>query len=77
MITPPVPLEPTVFASMSSRVIVAGHESGTQRDSLVDDHRCAECGYGVSVYRSLPRCPMCGGQVWLAGRGRSSGVVSV
>ncbi len=30
------------------------------------DYRCAGCGYGVSVYRSLPRCPMCGGATWLA-----------
>jgi rRNA maturation endonuclease Nob1 len=29
-------------------------------------YRCAGCGYGVSVYRSLPRCPMCGGDTWLA-----------
>ena len=29
------------------------------------DYRCAECGYGVSVHRSLPRCPMCGGTGWL------------
>jgi rubrerythrin len=26
--------------------------------------RCAECGYGVSVRRRLPRCPMCGGGSW-------------
>lgn len=33
------------------------------------DFRCANCGYGVSMYRSLPHCPMCGGKVWLrAGR---------
>ena len=25
------------------------------------DYRCEECGYGVSVVRALPRCPMCGG----------------
>ncbi len=30
------------------------------------DYRCAGCGYGVSVYRSLPRCPMCGGDAWRA-----------
>jgi len=23
-------------------------------------HRCAECGYGVTLWRELPRCPMCG-----------------
>ena len=25
--------------------------------------RCRDCGYGVTVYRSLPTCPMCGGIV--------------
>ncbi len=24
------------------------------------EYRCAGCGYGVTVYRRLPRCPMCG-----------------
>jgi rubrerythrin len=23
------------------------------------EYRCAECGYGVTVYTELPRCPMC------------------
>jgi rubrerythrin len=26
--------------------------------------RCAECGYGVTVQRRLPLCPMCGGTAW-------------
>lgn len=26
--------------------------------------RCAECGYGVTVRRVLPLCPMCGGTAW-------------
>lgn len=30
------------------------------------DFRCSECGYGVSVSRRLPRCPMCRGDVWEA-----------
>ena len=25
---------------------------------------CAECGYGVVVQETLPRCPMCGGRSW-------------
>jgi rubrerythrin len=29
-------------------------------------HRCSECGYGVAVFDVLPRCPMCGGEVWEA-----------
>jgi hypothetical protein len=41
MITPPVALEPTVVAPMSGWAIVAD-DSAEQRDSLVDDHRCAD-----------------------------------
>lgn len=26
--------------------------------------RCARCGYGVALSRTLPRCPMCGGEDW-------------
>jgi rubrerythrin len=28
------------------------------------EYRCAGCGYGVTVYRELPRCPMCGSGSW-------------
>jgi rubrerythrin len=28
------------------------------------EFHCAECGYGVTVYRALPVCPMCGGDQW-------------
>ena len=28
------------------------------------EYRCAECGYGVAVWKELPRCPMCGGESW-------------
>ena len=28
------------------------------------EFHCAECGYGVTVYRVLPVCPMCGGTEW-------------
>jgi rubrerythrin len=24
------------------------------------EYRCTGCGYGVTVYSRLPRCPMCG-----------------
>ena len=42
------------------------------------EFHCAECGYGVTVCRELPRCPMCGGEDWEQsewspfGRARSS-----
>ena len=25
-------------------------------------YRCTGCGYGVTVYSRLPRCPMCGAE---------------
>jgi rubredoxin len=28
------------------------------------EFRCAECGYGITVFRALPVCPMCAGTVW-------------
>lgn len=32
------------------------------------DYVCADCGYGVSVSRSLPACPMCRGHGWRQAR---------
>jgi len=28
------------------------------------EFHCSECGYGVTIHRALPICPMCGGQSW-------------
>ena len=28
------------------------------------EFHCSECGYGVTVYRALPVCPMCAGESW-------------
>lgn len=28
------------------------------------EFHCAECAYGVTVFRALPRCPMCGCEAW-------------
>lgn len=28
------------------------------------EFHCAECSYGVTIYRELPVCPMCGGTAW-------------
>jgi len=39
----------------------------------VGQFHCSECGYGVSVRRSLPLCPMCGGTSWEANRTRLVG----
>jgi rubrerythrin len=28
------------------------------------EFQCSDCGYGVTVHSTLPRCPMCGGSTW-------------
>jgi hypothetical protein len=28
------------------------------------EFHCAECGYGITIYRELPVCPMCGNESW-------------
>jgi rubrerythrin len=28
------------------------------------EFHCSECGYGVTINRALPLCPMCGGESW-------------
>ena len=28
------------------------------------EFHCAECAYGVTIFRELPRCPMCGCETW-------------
>jgi rubrerythrin len=28
------------------------------------EFHCAECGYGVTIVRELPPCPMCGNESW-------------
>ncbi len=33
-------------------------------DHAKGEFHCADCGYGVTVHSTLPRCPMCGGQGW-------------
>ncbi len=33
-------------------------------EQVKGEYHCAECGYGVTVYRLLPRCPMCGNETW-------------
>jgi hypothetical protein len=50
------------------------HPSGGQAGDLMSvllagvsakgEFHCAECGYGVTVFRQLPSCPMCGGEEW-------------
>lgn len=33
-------------------------------ETVTGDYSCSVCGYGVSVQRVLPPCPMCGGTAW-------------
>ncbi len=39
-------------------------EFRTSGDTAKGEYHCSECGYGVTVFRSLPVCPMCGGKTW-------------
>jgi len=32
--------------------------------SVKGEFHCSECGYGVTIVRVLPPCPMCGGTSW-------------
>ena len=31
---------------------------------VIGEFRCSECGYGVTVLRELPPCPMCRRTAW-------------
>ena len=33
-------------------------------EQVAGEFRCSGCGYGVTVHRALPLCPMCGGSEW-------------
>ena len=44
--------------------IVAEPSEWVSGMSAKGEFRCAGCGYGVTVYRSLPECPMCRGSDW-------------
>ena len=41
----------------SARPLVAGLK-------VRGEFKCAGCGYGISISRELPRCPMCGTESW-------------
>jgi rubredoxin len=32
--------------------------------NVTGEFHCSECGYGVTIMRVLPLCPMCGGTSW-------------
>jgi ribosomal protein S14 len=33
-------------------------------EAVKGEFHCSECGYGVTIVRALPLCPMCGGSSW-------------
>jgi rubredoxin len=33
-------------------------------DVVKGEFHCSDCGYGVTIVRALPVCPMCGGTAW-------------
>ncbi len=37
---------------------------GTSGEPAKGEYHCSECGYGITVYRELPVCPMCACKVW-------------
>ena len=55
---------------MAERLRVDGAEPGgyvqfwSAGQAVKGEFQCAECAYGVTVFRELPLCPMCGGSSW-------------
>jgi hypothetical protein len=48
-----------------SDVSVDGYvEFSLAGDSVKGEFHCSVCGYGVTIVRTLPVCPMCGGSSW-------------
>lgn len=45
----------------------AGHAAGT---AARGEFHCSGCGYGITVHRVLPTCPMCRGGEWQPFSGR-------
>ncbi len=39
-------------------------EFWTTGEAVKGEFHCSDCGYGVTIVRSLPLCPMCGGSSW-------------
>jgi rubrerythrin len=39
-------------------------EFWTAGEIVKGEFHCSDCGYGVTIVRALPLCPMCGGSSW-------------
>jgi len=73
----PSTLEPSRIETRVEKGVTMPHVRSVRRTSAVDhielvaagvrakgEFHCVECGYGVTVYRALPVCPMCGSEEW-------------
>jgi rubrerythrin len=61
MMQPDVYVTIDTDAALAASEFVEFFEAGT---AIKGEFHCAECGYGVTVYRALPACPMCTGSSW-------------
>ena len=48
----------------SSVSVEVDRDSPVAGNAAKGEFHCAECGYGITVYRELPCCPMCAGERW-------------
>jgi hypothetical protein len=58
-VEPPAPPLPELSVVDSDFVDFA-----TAGSNVAGEYRCADCGYGAVVQKTLPPCPMCRGTVW-------------
>lgn len=58
---PVAPVESLPAAPLEDPGLVDFAVAGAE---LAGEFRCADCGYGAVIHRTLPLCPMCGGSVW-------------
>ncbi len=55
----------TQNSRVSDDVSASGYvQFWTAGESVKGEFHCSECGYGVAIFRVLPRCPMCGCETW-------------
>jgi hypothetical protein len=54
-------VEPEVPLEVEDDGYVHFFKSG---EAAKGEFHCSDCGYGVTVYRELPVCPMCAGTSW-------------
>jgi hypothetical protein len=58
-----------VYMTQDARVSDHASDAGyvqfwTAGEAVKGEFHCSECGYGVAIFRVLPRCPMCGCETW-------------